>query len=185
MHSPISSFPVVYPNHLACVPSGTTANEIKLFTKPINTDISYENKLLLNTYFLDASIFASNRTLYPDKFQNMLGAPISLATITYLPYIMTSFVPMGTGNVDAINDTASKTIFMDGTEARLIIEFCRLRNCSLQILTCACYIHSEALQPILSSKSQPKTQSHATDGAASRTEPAPVRLAPYSIMTLI
>lgn len=34
------------------------------------------------------------------------------------------------------NSTDEKTIFIDGTEAKIVIEFCRLRNCKLLIKPC-------------------------------------------------
>nr|XP_040223908.2 probable glutamate receptor [Anopheles coluzzii] len=69
--------------------------------------------------------------LFPNKRTNLWGRYVRLAIFNYEPYTLWSAV-------DDSNDANAfyqhnRTLFIDGTEARLFVEFCAKLNCSLEI----------------------------------------------------
>lgn len=81
---------IVYPNHLAVAPAldAISALEWNLWTQ------QYDGLAgnLVDIYFQANQTFAHSRPLYTDKMWDLMGAPLTVATITYLPYTMTEFV---------------------------------------------------------------------------------------------
>lgn len=145
----------VYPNSLVVIPTDDSSDTFEMWTRQFVGARDVGSTALLVNRYNSSGKFESDAPLYWDKTWNLMGRPMTVATVTYLPYSMTlnmvsdwtdclSTIPQyvfwlktaSTGNVNELNSTEEKTIFYDGTEARLVLEFCRLRNCTLEILPC-------------------------------------------------
>ncbi|XP_053952190.1 uncharacterized protein LOC128859312 [Anastrepha ludens] len=84
--------------------------------------------------FLPNGTFSQNAELFPNKVSNMRGRTLRVGSITYIPYVVTNYVPDGTGEVDALNSSAfSRTVSFLGSEAELMKSFCDSRNCRLSV----------------------------------------------------
>ncbi|XP_031626626.1 uncharacterized protein LOC116342942 [Contarinia nasturtii] len=89
---------------------------------------------LLDTFDIASGTLIENANLFPDKFSNLQGRLLRIALFNYKPYTIWMEVTPGTGNMDALDSEQEKTIFIDGTESRLIMAFCKLYNCTLAVL---------------------------------------------------
>ncbi|XP_058823636.1 uncharacterized protein LOC131684630 isoform X1 [Topomyia yanbarensis] len=72
---------------------------------------------------------------FPDKSKNLQQIPLKFSTMWYPPYI--SFEETTPDMANARYDSAYKVqdapVLIDGTDACVVVEFCRLRNCSLEL----------------------------------------------------
>ncbi|XP_053691082.1 uncharacterized protein LOC128739611 [Sabethes cyaneus] len=72
---------------------------------------------------------------FPDKSFNMKGIPIRFRTVMYPPfsYYEESTPEKSNARYDPqFNDTDDTPLFVDGTEPRLLVEFCRRHNCTIE-----------------------------------------------------
>ncbi|XP_035778276.1 glutamate receptor 1-like isoform X2 [Anopheles albimanus] len=69
---------------------------------------------------------------FPDKFANMQGRPIRLATLHYPPCTIITKKRLGEGNARP-TVPANYSLEIDGTELLMVVELCRRHNCSVDV----------------------------------------------------
>ncbi|XP_055543538.1 uncharacterized protein LOC129729084 [Wyeomyia smithii] len=72
---------------------------------------------------------------FPDKSSNMNGIPIRLRGVMYPPFSYYEISTQEKTNArydPQFNDTDDTPLFVDGTEPRLLLEFCRRFNCTIE-----------------------------------------------------
>ncbi|XP_038116675.1 uncharacterized protein LOC6050674 [Culex quinquefasciatus] len=71
---------------------------------------------------------------FPDKFKDMQGFPIRLSTLMYPPYAYyeQSTPEKANARYDPNFMKEDLPLFLDGTEPTLILEFCRIHNCTIE-----------------------------------------------------
>ncbi|XP_052565957.1 uncharacterized protein LOC128093403 [Culex pipiens pallens] len=71
---------------------------------------------------------------FPDKFQDMQGYPIRVIACSYPPFVHyeQSTTEKANARYDPKYMKEDLPLFMDGTEPILILEFCRIHNCSVE-----------------------------------------------------
>uniref|UniRef100_A0A182FQ68 Ionotropic glutamate receptor C-terminal domain-containing protein n=1 Tax=Anopheles albimanus TaxID=7167 RepID=A0A182FQ68_ANOAL len=71
---------------------------------------------------------------FPDKLTDLQGFVLRLGTFNYLPFSYYERMDPGLGNAyDA--DTGERSVWLDGTELRLLVSFCQWRNCNIIVFT--------------------------------------------------
>nr|QRF71033.1 ionotropic receptor [Semiothisa cinerearia] len=78
--------------------------------------------ILLDQWDTCKGEFKENANLFPHNMNNLFGKTVKVATFTYKPYVLLNV------------DTAITPTGRDGLEMRIVEEFCRWVNCSIQIL---------------------------------------------------
>uniref|UniRef100_A0A182M0D3 Ionotropic glutamate receptor C-terminal domain-containing protein n=1 Tax=Anopheles culicifacies TaxID=139723 RepID=A0A182M0D3_9DIPT len=72
---------------------------------------------------------------FPDKFVNMNKRRLRLGTLTYLPNAYVEDKPLGEGNARYIlPPKPNVSALVSGTEVWLVVLFCELVNCSLEVM---------------------------------------------------
>ncbi|XP_053667590.1 uncharacterized protein LOC128717939 [Anopheles marshallii] len=75
-----------------------------------------------------------NVNYFPDKIANMNKRRLRLATINYLPNAFVEDKPLGEGNARYIlPPKANVSAMLSGTEAWLVLLFCEIVNCTLEV----------------------------------------------------
>ena len=64
--------------------------------------------------------FLHSADLYPDKVSNLMGKRLTMATFTYRPY--------------SVIDLNTNPPVVDGTETRLLLEFCKKLNATFDVI---------------------------------------------------
>uniref|UniRef100_A0A182JNI1 Ionotropic glutamate receptor C-terminal domain-containing protein n=1 Tax=Anopheles christyi TaxID=43041 RepID=A0A182JNI1_9DIPT len=105
-------------------------NRVDLFTNQFDNDewipLASHDTLTIPAAF-DATV-----NLFPNKRTNLWGRYVRLAIFNYEPYTLWSAVD-GTGEKANAFFQHARTLFIDGTESRVFVEFCAKLNCSLEI----------------------------------------------------
>ncbi|XP_017489126.1 PREDICTED: uncharacterized protein LOC108377379, partial [Rhagoletis zephyria] len=115
------------------LPAAYRNNSIQLWTQKYIGTNGNLNVLLLDVFWPNET-FARNVELFPNKLNNMEGRTIHVGTTTYIPYVVSNYVPPGTGNVDALDSNEfNRTVLFIGSEAEILTTFCDFRNCHLRV----------------------------------------------------
>ncbi|XP_055590895.1 uncharacterized protein LOC129742976 [Uranotaenia lowii] len=86
-----------------------------------------------NVFNVTRNEFTSLIPIFYDKLFNLEGRTLQFASTEYLPYCVMSNVGAHNGNADMVNSTLKNELYLEGLEGTLAVEFCRMRNCSLQV----------------------------------------------------
>ncbi|XP_059611030.1 uncharacterized protein LOC132257966 [Phlebotomus argentipes] len=121
----------LYPSHL--IVRNSKNGTFDLITQKFVSNFNNEEGMLLDILQKDGSL-KENAAIFPDKLNNLQGRDIPMGTHTYLPYSVIQKAPYNgnKGNVDELGEDQPKTLFIDGTEAIMVIEFSRLKNFTMK-----------------------------------------------------
>ncbi|XP_037028978.1 uncharacterized protein LOC119069082 isoform X2 [Bradysia coprophila] len=103
-----------------------------LITTQIDNRNNHSSLQTLDTF--NVGQFYANANLFPDKLFDLKGQPLRMSIFNYPPYNVWWEVPPGTGNANLDGSEDGKSLFVDGTETLLALEFCKLYNCTLHIV---------------------------------------------------
>ncbi|CAG9115371.1 unnamed protein product [Plutella xylostella] len=112
-------------NLLLIVPANSTENceSYDIVThKFVGADAQANDPLYLDSWDACTQQLKTHKNLFPHDISNMHGKTLKLATFTYKPYVV----------LDLDNTTVPGGY--DGLEMRVMAEFCRWVNCTLQII---------------------------------------------------
>lgn len=85
------SFCLVYPNHLVVKPRDQLNTAFDLWTQRFQGPVTInQDAILIDTYHQNGT-FENNASLYWDKMWNLMGRPMTISTITYVPYSITTY----------------------------------------------------------------------------------------------
>lgn len=90
-----------------------------------------EELYLLDTF--NGTDFQKGTNLFPSKVENLNGRVIRLALFDYLPFSVFYKVSEN-GNAWLNNSGIIEEYFLDGTEGRVLLSYCRNYNCSIEIV---------------------------------------------------
>lgn len=82
----------MYPNHIIVKPTDTSHQSFGLWTQQFQGPNSENNRAILADVYYTNQTFLNNATLYWDKIYDLMGRPMSVATVTYIPYSITDYV---------------------------------------------------------------------------------------------
>ncbi|XP_055908394.1 uncharacterized protein LOC129943156 [Eupeodes corollae] len=124
----------LYPHHLLV--SARKCPDLELWTQKYVGIEDNLDAVYLDTYYSESRTFAiRNVDFYPNKLVNMLGRTMAVASITYLPYVISYFGTENNGDVDCIDAALpTKSITYSGCEANIVLTFCELRNCTVKVM---------------------------------------------------
>nr|UZH23431.1 ionotropic receptor 41a [Anastrepha ludens] len=84
--------------------------------------------------------FLHSNVLFPDKLENLEGREVIMAAFDYRPDIVLKYYPGAPSRDRAFAaDDVNGDVEIDGTEARILKEFCVKRNCSVDVDTSDAY----------------------------------------------
>ncbi|XP_055915011.1 uncharacterized protein LOC129948159 isoform X1 [Eupeodes corollae] len=125
----------LYPHHLF-VSFVKNSSDITFWTQKFVGASDNLKPIHLDTYLKNGE-FTKNAELYPNKFLNMFGRILEVASVTYIPYVVSYSVAEGMGDVDNLDpEQPKKSVIYTGTEADIVLSFCRLRNCTIRVTPC-------------------------------------------------
>ncbi|XP_065072611.1 uncharacterized protein LOC135696992 [Ochlerotatus camptorhynchus] len=116
---------VELPNVLIVIPRRAN-DSIALYTTKLSNNGTRSTKTVEIEPVYDSNYF-------PDKFSDMHGIPIHLCTLMYPPYsYYEETVPEKANAQYEASFNEDMPLFLDGTEATLVLEFCRKYNCNVE-----------------------------------------------------
>lgn len=80
----------MYPNHLLIVPAAKEGESFEMWTQQFVGIANRSTARLIGTY--DGSELGFQYQLFVDKVQDLMGRPMTLAAITYVPYTIANIV---------------------------------------------------------------------------------------------
>ncbi|XP_053686083.1 uncharacterized protein LOC128735623 [Sabethes cyaneus] len=120
----------IYPNLWFVVPSG---NQKYDFYTQNYSNAAEAQVQLVDRFDLVENKFSHTGVLFHDKLFDLGERSVDVGVIDYVPYCTITNVGANQGNADAANSNLSKEYFIDGLEGTLMVEFCRIRNCTVKL----------------------------------------------------
>lgn len=91
----------------------------------------------LDRFFSNNETFLYNNSLFPDKTHNLKGREVIMTGFDYRPYLVINYVDKDNNSYDvAFGSALEGSVEIDGTEARVIMTFCEIYNCTVVIDSC-------------------------------------------------
>ncbi|XP_005180963.1 ionotropic receptor 21a [Musca domestica] len=92
------------------------------------------NLCLLDRFYVNTMNFEKGANLFPYKLGNLQGREIIVPGMDYRPYLVINYVQDKNNSYDlAFDGSAEGNVQIDGTEARVILTFCEIFNCTVLI----------------------------------------------------
>ncbi|KAM8711688.1 hypothetical protein ACLKA7_012231 [Drosophila subpalustris] len=100
--------------------------------------------LLLDRFNASKAQFQLNTILFPDKLRDLQGREVIIAGFDYRPYTVikpaqSKGIPSNARDVGAAAQSDQAEVHIDGTETRVVLNFCAQFNCTVQIDTSDAY----------------------------------------------
>ncbi|XP_055633900.1 uncharacterized protein LOC129774216 [Toxorhynchites rutilus septentrionalis] len=99
----------------------------------VGTAEDSSNVVLLDTFDIANKTFRYGRQLFPDKFSNLQGKSIRLATFNILPFVTLRKTDSSESS-DPLVKSGDQMYEMSGINGLMMIEFCRRYNCSVELI---------------------------------------------------
>ncbi|XP_034652841.1 uncharacterized protein LOC117891467 [Drosophila subobscura] len=127
------------PNILFIVQTDASGTVLEMKTnKYVGTKAEKPAQLqLLDRYYVVEERFQLNNSLFPNKLKDLQGREVVIAGFDYRPYtvIKCNTENSNTRDIGVAQDSELSKVFIDGTEARVVLNFCEKFNCTVQIDT--------------------------------------------------
>ncbi|XP_028040690.1 probable glutamate receptor isoform X2 [Bombyx mandarina] len=115
-----------YAHILLILPTQTERFECLAFNlithRFVGSDSESKLPIILDRWYSCTNHFENNVYLFPNNLKNLNGKTMKISTFIYKPYVLLDV------------DTAVAPLGRDGIEIRMIDEFCRWINCTVQII---------------------------------------------------
>ncbi|XP_016025993.2 uncharacterized protein LOC6739267 [Drosophila simulans] len=90
--------------------------------------------ILVDRYLASERRFQFGISLFADKLNNMQGREVIIAGFDYPPYtVIKHNMSTNAQDMGVSGDSDFKNVYIDGTETRIILNFCEKFNCTIQI----------------------------------------------------
>ncbi|XP_033153065.1 uncharacterized protein LOC117136320 isoform X5 [Drosophila mauritiana] len=90
--------------------------------------------ILVDRYLALEQRFQFGISLFADKLNNMQGREVIIAGFDYPPYtVIKHNMSTNAQDMGVSEDSDFKNVYIDGTETRIILNFCEKFNCTIQI----------------------------------------------------
>ncbi|XP_002138113.2 uncharacterized protein Ir41a [Drosophila pseudoobscura] len=92
---------------------------------------------LLDRYYVAEQRFQLKNLLFPNKLKDLQGREVIIAGFDYRPYTVIKYNKenSNTRDIGVTQDSGLSNVYIDGTEARVVLNFCAKFNCTVQIDT--------------------------------------------------
>nr|XP_044248777.1 uncharacterized protein LOC108054865 [Drosophila takahashii] len=91
---------------------------------------------MLDTYSTTEQRFQLGKSLFPDKLKDLQGREVVLAGFDYRPYtVIKHNTNSNARDIGVSEDSDLRNVYIDGTETRVVLNFCEKFNCTIEIDT--------------------------------------------------